>query len=318
MGINIYDLYISFNKNDMKIFNMIMNKILKYQKGNNIMIIHIMFNKSDRIYNIKNYKKKLNCEIHHLYDNNYFTNNIEIDSIEDIIRIFKKNNKPGKNVFMYSGHSDGLLFVNKHIYFISLKEFGYIIKKVLGKKCDLIIGDACLMGNISALNIFKDYTKYMLASPTYYNYESMLEMKKLYKLPNKKDEEKLIITYIKKLMNEYITVEKNKFKAKNFMAHVVLYEMNDNIDKLTNLLLKYKNKFKYHNCAIYKKDFYYLDIICELKDKVPEKVEEAEKYINNIVKYNKYYDIGNNIYGKLIMILRKPYIKFDYDSDIFF
>jgi ribosome-associated translation inhibitor RaiA len=94
--------------------------------------------------------------------------------------------------------------------------------------------------------------------------------------------------------------------------------MNNNIDKLTKLLIKYKNKFKYHHCAIYKKDFYYVDIICELKDKVPEKVEEAEKYINNIVKYNKYYDIGDNLYGKLIMILRKPYLHIDYDSDIFF
>jgi hypothetical protein len=292
--------------------------MIQYQKGNNIMVIHIIFKKSDKIYNIKNYKKRLNCEVINFYDNKYFRDNIEIGSIEDIIKIFKKNNGPGKNVFMYSGHSDGLLFVHKHIYFLSLKEFGYIIRKVLGKKCDLIIGDACLIGNISALNIFKDYTKYMLASPTYYNYESMLEMKRLYKLPNKKDEEKIMITYCKKLMDEYIKVEKNKFKAKDFMAHTVLYEMNNNIDKLTNLLLKYKNKFEYHTCAIYKKDFYYVDIICELKDKVPEKLEEAEKYINNIVKYNKYYDIGGNLYGKLIMILRKPYLKFDYDSDIFF
>jgi hypothetical protein len=317
MGINIYNLYISFN-NDIKIFNIIMDKMVKYQKNNNIIVIHLIFKPTDKIYNIKNYNKKINCEIIHLNNNNYSRYNTEIETLEDIIKIFKKNNKKGKNIFIYSGHSDGLLFVHKNINFLSLSEFAYIIKKVLGKKCDLIIGDACLMGNISALNIFKDYTKYMVASPTYYNYESMLEMKKLYKLPNKKEGEKLMITYIKKIMDEYIRNAKIKFKAKDFMAHIVLYEMNNNIDKLTNLLLKYKDKFEYHKCAIYKKDFYYLDIICELKDKVPEKVKEAKKYINNIVKYNRYYDIGNNLYSKLIMILRKPYLKFDYDIDIFF
>jgi hypothetical protein len=90
--------------------------------------------------------------------------------MKDIIDLYKMlsdvdhNDSPvPPNVFIYSGHSDGLIFGHKRIYFISMNDFAEIIIGVLGKKCDMVWCDTCLSGNISSLNSLKDATRYFIS-----------------------------------------------------------------------------------------------------------------------------------------------------------
>jgi hypothetical protein len=315
MKLNIFDLYISFCKNDVKIFEKIIKKVIEYHNGNPIIIIHFIFNKEDKVYNIKKMNQTIPCELIMIRDNICSRMNLFIETLEDIIDLFKINiSNKGKNIFIYSGHSDGLILGHKHVYFISMDDFREIVVSVLGKKCDLIWGDACLMGNIGTLNSLRDATKYLIASPMYYNYDSVLELKNLYRFPEKKDTDRLI-TYGKNMIDEYMKIQRKKFIYKYFMVNIVFYEMNSYVDKLVNIVLNHKDKFEYDLCSINKRDYYYVDILCVAKNINENKIKD---YLDKIIKYKKQYDIGNNLDSKLLIILREPYPHLEYDNISFF
>lgn len=315
MKINIYDLYISFCKNDIKIFEKIIKKVIEYHNGNPIIIIHFIFNKDDKIYNIKTLKEDIPCEIILIQDNQYSRTHLYIRDLTDIVTIFLQlQSEKGKNVFIYSGHSDGLILGYKHIYFISMDDFSEIILGVLGKKCDLVWGDACLMGNISSLHSLKNATKYLIASPMYYNYDSVLELKNLYRYR----EDDSMFDYSKRMIDEYMRNQRKKFIYKYFMVNIVLYEMNLYVSKLVNIIMKHKDRFEYDLCSMSKRDYYYLDILCALKQIDSKDKKKVKNYLDKIILYKKQYDIGNNLDSKLLIILREPYSHLEYDNPLFF
>jgi hypothetical protein len=290
-----------------------------------------MFDQNDKIYNIENYPFDIQGEVIWIQNNpsDLYSIPFHFRSINDIIQFFKLNRHSGKNIFIYSGHSDGLLFGDKHIYVLNLQDFREIILKTLGKKCDLIICDACLLGNINALETFKDTTRYIISSPNYYNYDSFLELKSLYLPPDD------LYNFCKRIIDEYMEVQKKNFKSKTFMISIGLYKMNSYLDKLIEIVHKYKDQFK-NTCILNKKDDYYLDIGCEMNlVKDPEDfvrlnhVSEDtshhikdkklfDQYLQKILVYERHYKISNQRNNKLLIILKKPYDYLEYPENKFF
>ena len=102
------------------------------------------------------------------------------------------------------------------------------------------------------------------------------------------------------------------------MVNIVLYEMNSYINKMINIIMKYKNQFEYDLCSMSKKDYYYVDILCGLNRIDSNEKDKVKNYLDKIIKYKKQYDIGNNLDSKLLIILREPYLHLEYDNISFF
>ena len=327
MSINIYSLYLTFNNYDRDTLYKVLNDIIinkektnKLNKLNDniIKILHIRFHKGDELHTVRNINKSLDCEYITIINNQLNITQLKINKINDIIQLFRnntqnKNNKKLLSVFMYSGHSNGMHFVHNKIHLITIKDFSYIIIKTLKKKADIIIIDACLCGSINFLNNVKNCTNYVIASPSYFIYTSYLSMKSILDYPEKKD----IILYGKNIINEYVKSVKSEFVYKDFALNLVLYEINENLIELIKIVKKYKNDYNMHKCKINKNDYYYIDIICGLKNINYNNMNDINNKMKSIVKYQKYYDIGNNLITKMIVILKKP-SKFVINPDEFF
>ena len=314
MKINIYSLYLTFNKDDIKIFYDVLKKIIIYNNHQNIKILHVRFHKNDVLHTIRDNKNKLDCEYITIINGKLSITQINIYKIHDIISLFKEDKSSGINIFTYSGHSDGLHFIHRKIHLLSVKDFGYIIKKILMKKADYIICDICLCGNINFLNILKNNTKYVIASPSYFSYLSILTMKNMYIYPTDKN----LITFGKNIIKEYIKISiKDKHIYKSFNTNLVLYEINDKLLELIKLVKKYKNDYNMHLCKINKDDYYYIDVLCALKSANYNNMDDVKDMFNSIVKYQKDVNIGNNIVSKMIVILKKPSRFVNKDDEFF-
>jgi hypothetical protein len=294
---------------------------MKIHNDNNIKIVHIRFNINDTIDNIKYNKKILDSEIITIKNGKLFIEQTQIRSLKDIIKIFKKNNLSSRNVFIYSGHSDGLFLIHRKIHLLSLKDYMYIIKNVLGNnKADLIYGDACLMGNIGALYIVKKYTKYFIGSPSYYDYQSVLSMEHLYKFPD--EGYNRLVNYGKSIIDEYIYKLEKSFKYKSFVLNLALYEMNEDLQEFINIVKVYRKDFPYNKCAINKVDYYYVDIACAFQKMKYNDMDFINRKMNNFIKYHRYHDVGNNLISKLMIILKNPtlykYKRIEDEEQIFF
>jgi hypothetical protein len=314
MKINIYSLYLTFNKDDIKIFYDVVKQIIINNNHQNIKILHVRFHKNDVLHTIRNNKNKLDCEYITIINGKLSITQVNIYKIHDIISLFKQNKSSGINIFTYSGHSDGLHFIHRKIHLLSVKDFGYIIKKTLMKKADYIICDICLCGNIGFLNIVKNNTKYVIASPSYYSYLSILTMKNMYIYPKDNN----IITFGKNIIKEYIkTSIKDKHIYKSFNTNLVLYEVNDKLLELIKIVKKYKNDYNMHKCKINKEDYYYIDVLCALKSVNYDDMSSIKEMYKSIIKYQKYINIGNNIVSKMIVILKKPNQFVNKDNEFF-
>jgi hypothetical protein len=60
---NIFGLYISCSQSERKSFEGILDKIIKYHKGNRILLIHFIFHNNDKIDHIRNLSRKIPCVI---------------------------------------------------------------------------------------------------------------------------------------------------------------------------------------------------------------------------------------------------------------
>ena len=296
--INIHNIYMTYDDDERIVFYNIFTDMLKYNSNNNITVIHFRFNKTDIVDNIEYIDNPLDAEIITIKGNKLMIKQTKIKSLQNIIDIYKENTTYDRNVFVYSGHSDGLYLIHKKIFLLSLKNFTEIIKKSIGKKADLIIGDACLLGNISSLNTCKDAAKYMISSPGYYGYTSMLSMKSLYKFPGHGKHK--LIRYGEKLIDEYI----DNIKVS---ANIILYKLhNQDLLDIINVMKQYKDKLRHYVCAINKQDYYYIDVECGLIDIGYQDFVSFQNKLDNIVKYHRYKRINESKISRLLIILKKP------------
>jgi hypothetical protein len=190
---------------------------------------------------------------------------------------------------------------------MNLQDLATLIISITGKKLDLFIADSCLLGSINALDILRSSTKYVLASPSYCDYLSFLETKSLFR------PKATIVEYSKRLIKEIIKLYRTQFQDKSFMIHFCLYAMNKHLAKLIQKIKENKNLLEIDKkdiCAINQKDYYYADLLCTLsKHKI-----DISNLIHHIIIYNDYFDIGQNRYSDLILILEKPYDHFTYQD----
>jgi hypothetical protein len=217
------------------------------------------------------------------------------------------NKEYNQNIFIYSGHSDGIIISHHRMYVMNLVDLSILIQSIKGKKFDLFIADTCLLGSINALEKLRSCTKYVLASPSYCDYLSFLQTRSLYQ------SNASMLKYIKNIVKEMITMYSKVFSEKSFMIHFCLYHLNSSLNKLIQVVQDNKKFFKIDKkdiCAINGKDYYYTDLICTLgKNNI-----DVSDLMEKIIIHNDYLDVGNNRYCDLILILEKPYDHFSYQD----
>jgi len=189
-----------------------------------------------------------------VYTNSIFNETV-IYNFEDLVDLFKFESNGKKNAFVYSGHSNGLYLMKHNIRILRVEDFCELSYRTLKQKADVIIFDCCLCGNISVLNIALPFAKYLIAASSYWSYLSILHCEELYR---PYDLKQTLINAVK----SFIVMEENT--KKTFTTDIMLYELNDSVKELVNMILLYKNKIGGGNYIIDKR--YYKDIYCVFKD----------------------------------------------------
>jgi len=246
---NIHSLYVTRSIQEREYFYKLLEFTLQFK--NYIKIVHLDFKWDDEYDNMK-YNN-------HLIVANVYTNGqlkiINIYNFEDLVKLFEIKINGNRNVFVYSGHSNGLFLMKHNIRILRVEDFCELSFRTLNKKADCIIFDCCLCGNINVLNISFDFTDYLIGSTSYWSEFSILHTKAIY---GNGDTVKLLKNSIK----EFITIEKNQKDP--FITDIMLYQLNDSVKKLINLVIQYKDYFKDFNYIIDKR--YYKDLMCAFKD----------------------------------------------------
>lgn len=225
---NIYNLYISFSNQDYKVFQNILQKVNQNIGINNLLIVHLDLSKRNKVRILK----FENQQVQESFD--------QVQSVQELVSLFqtKWNREYKKNIFIYSGHSDGIIISHHRMYVMNLADLSILIQSIRGKIFDLFIADTCLLGSINALDKLRSCTKYVLASPSYCDYLSFLEAKYLYQ------SNASILKYVKNLVKEMILMYSKVFSEKSFMIHFCLYHLNSSLDKLIQVVQDNKKLFQ--------------------------------------------------------------------------
>jgi hypothetical protein len=255
--VNIYSLYVTRSKAERDYFYKIL-QFIKKKSVNSVNLVHLDFRYDDVYHNMK-YNNKLITAFVYTFGDNVSLEKVEIYNLEDLKSLFKKNDNLDKNVFVYSGHSDGINLKKSKIEILRIQDFCEIINNTLGgEKADLIIYDCCLCGNINCLSISRNYTKYVIAATSYWSYMSALMTKAIYTNLN-------IIDYCKTIVNETINLENGGDQKEIYHTSFVIYSMNKNLDVLIDFVLKNKHLIdKKENNVI--NNYYYKSLNCSFKE----------------------------------------------------
>ena len=317
---NIFSLYVSRSQEEYRYFQQIIKKIESNVIENNVQIIHLLFKYNQKIDFIKFHNQPINASIYHFNslknESNSFFNTI-IYNLDDLIKLY---NVPlnGKNIFIYSGHGDGVYLKKGKIKLLRTEDFIEIVQLTVGK-ADLIIFDCCLQGNINCLNICYNYTKYLIASTSYQSDISILITKSIFKNDNVS-----ILNFAKNVLMEEIQIESSTKMA--YLTDFVIYEMNEYLIKLIQLTLNNLKYFDFHKSNVIN-FLYYKDIYCCFKDKfidinpLLDKFVKFQRYKPNTICTTKKLKKKNNysIASKLMIVLKNPTrIQIPTLSDIFY
>jgi hypothetical protein len=247
---NIYSLYVTTTRSERKYFKMLLTIIKNF--NNFVNIVHLDFKYNETVKNLKINKKVINYTNYVFENGNVIIKTGTIVSLDSLIEVYKLYNiKEGKNIFMYSGHSNGLYLKRHKINILEVQDFCDITFQVLKKKVDLIVFDCCLCGNINCLSVCRNYTDYIIASSGYWSELSLLQTKSIY-----------LTEDYKKMIDEMITIEN---KGKNFITNYVLYNLNEYLNVLIKLVNIHFFQFKSSKSYVIDK-VYYKDLECCFKD----------------------------------------------------
>lgn len=291
---NIYSLYVTTTKDEREYFYMLIDKIRLFK--NFITIVHLDFYFNDTVKNININKKKLSYTKYSFNNRVLHVKTGFIVNLQDLVNCFESTQ--GNNIFMYSGHSNGIYLMRHNIRLLTIQDFCGLVYGVLKKKADLIIFDCCLCGNINCLSICKGYTDYVIASSGYWSELSMLQTKSIYSSRNYKD-----------IITEMISLENNN--NDNFITNYVLYNLNKYFDNLVSLTLKYKDQFKSKSYVIDK--VYYKDLECCFKDlgidirDILGKIIEYQRFkVHKCHSVKKSSKASKSYPSSMFIILRSP------------
>ena len=312
---NIYSLYVTRSREEREYFYKVLEQLGNNVQRTNVQIVHLDFKYTDVYYNMKFYKQSINAVKYTLKNGLFNKKSSIIYDFDDLVRLYTPNS--GKSIFIYSGHSDGMYLVKHNIRILRIEDFCELTFKVLGgRKADLIIFDCCLCGNIGCLSICRDYTNFVIASTSYWSYLSVLETPSLYS----KNTDTLFLG--KNVINDIIHIEETT--KDTFKTEFCLYEMNDSLNKLIELVLKYKDSFNLKKSYIMEKS-YYKDIECEFKENFNIDISFILKGFIRFqrfpVKKCQHRKVSKNANksaaSSLVIILKRPIHEIPTKADIF-
>jgi len=307
---NIYSLYVTRSKEEREYFYKLVqhvNNITSFVK-----IVHLDFKYNDVYENMKYSNKLINAFVY-TFGKEKTLEKVSIYNLEDLKKLFKKNVSGKKNIFVYSGHSDGINLVKNKIRILRIQDFCEIVSNTLnGEKADLIIYDCCLCGNINSLSINRFYTKYVIAATSYWSYMSVLMTNVIYQNYNNFED------YCKGIVDQTIKLENTD--TNTYHTSFVIYSMNKYLDLLIQFVLTNKELIdKKKNNVI--NNYYYKSLECNFKE-LPflNKIIIHQRFKKNTCYYKKLGKKTNHgIPTKLMVIIKNP-IKngIPTDGDIFY
>ena len=306
---NIYSLYVTRSREEREYFLKVLNVQIT-----NVQIVHLDFKYTDSVFNIRFYRQPITAVKYTFKNNSFVKKSSVIYDFDDLVRLYSP--EQGKNIFIYSGHSDGMYLLKHNIRLLRIEDFCDLTFKVLGKKTDLLIFDCCLCGNIGCLSICRDYSHFVIASTSYWSFLSVLETEALYSdIPDTS-------LLAKNIINEITMIEETT--KDTFKTCFCLYEMNDSLNNLIKLVLQYKNSFNLKKSYVIEKS-YYKDIECEFKENFDIDISfilkgfirfqrfHIEKCQNTKVSKNANKSAASSI----IIILKRPIRDIPTRADIF-
>ena len=203
---NIYSLYVTRSKDEREY----LYRVLEFIQRNkySAQIVHMDFKWNAEVSNIRFNKQSIPVKKYN-YIHGYPTiKTYTITCLDDLIKLYI--HIPGKSLFMYSGHSDGMYLVKHNIRLLRIEDFCYFAKSIIHTKADVFVFDCCLCGNINCLSVCRGYTDYIIASTSYWSFLSILETHGIYEPANN------MVDYCKKMIRQLIRIEK---KNKRYFHH---------------------------------------------------------------------------------------------------
>jgi len=309
MNLNIFNIYVTRSREERNYFKKITEFIKKINDSTSfIQIVHLDFKYNQVVKNMKYFRQKMVVTVYNKFVYNKFVYNNSvyqkiIYNLDDLINIFTVPQNNNKNIFIYTGHGNGIYLMKKNVRPLRTEDFCEIIERTV-KKADLVIYDCCLQGNIACLTITYPFAKYVIASTSYQSYISVLITNNLYLFNGN------FLDYCKNILQELSI--KEPLQTHTYKTDFVLYEMNENVLKIAELVLKYKHLFNYHKSYVIDYN-YYKDLHCAFK----ELKIDIDPLLNSIVKYQRYHQTkcvnkvinkkANKSSGsKLLIVLKSP------------
>jgi hypothetical protein len=304
MGLNIYNLYITRSKPELEYFKKLVHFLSYVElKETHLQVVHLDFKSKDSIPNIKYNLTKMIATVYTFSSAERTVYQTVIYNLDNLISLYK--HRSGPNVFIYTGHSDGMYLVKKKVRILRIEDFCELTFKVnKGVKADLMIFDCCLCGNIGALYLCYNFTNYVIGSTSYQSYLSLLHTHCAYRFNGN------IVNYAKEIIKELGNKEKSDDQA--YDSNFSLYSMNEHLLKLIDLVLQFKNRFDYRKSFVI--DYsYYKDIECLFK----ELAMDINGLLDKIVVFNRYQKqkcINRKLHkkkdysipSKLMIVLKRP------------
>uniref|UniRef100_A0A6C0AYQ4 Uncharacterized protein n=1 Tax=viral metagenome TaxID=1070528 RepID=A0A6C0AYQ4_9ZZZZ len=305
MVLNIYDLYITRSKPELDYFYRLVHFLKYVELGNTtVQLVHLDFRSNSVVPNIRFNNTEMISRVYTFTNDNRSVREAVIYNLNELIKLYTY--RPGTNVFVYTGHSDGMYLVKRKVRLLRVEDFCELVSQVnKGQKADLIVFDCCLCGNIGTLYVCSSYTKYVLASTSYQSFLSILETNNTYKWPGD------IKVYTKNIIKEIGSFEKIEKDA--YDSNYSLYSMNEYLLQLIQLVLRYKEQFNYSKSYVID-SAQYKDIECAFQDLGID----VTPLLNKIVVFNRYPDKpkcvnrkiskkkDQSIPSKLMIVLKRP------------
>lgn len=253
---NIYSLYISRSKPELDYFYRILHTLQFTElKNTTVQMVHIDFRSNDNIPNIRFQNTEMTAFVYTFEPGKRQRTTVTIYNLDTLIGLYVY--RPGTNVFIYSGHSDGMYLAKKKVRLLRIEDFCELSRFVNNnKKADLMIFDCCCCANIGTLYVCYNFTKYLMASTSYQSYLSVLETQSLYKSTTD------IPKFVQGVIKELGSLEKIDHNA--YDSNFCLYNLNETVLELVQLTMKYKYQFNYSKS--YTNDYsQYKDLECAFK-----------------------------------------------------
>jgi len=232
--VNIYNLCITRSKPELDYFYKVVHflKFMEFKPGVTLQIVHFDFKSRDRVKNITVNTQPLYVTVYTM-DRVY---QVYVKTLKDIVNLFTppKNNSP--NVWIYTGHSDGIYLARNNIRLFRIEDFCQICSSVIQKPADLMIFDCCLCANINCLYTCYNYTKIVMAASSYQSYLSVIHTQSLYRFNGD------ILKYCRQITREMSSFEKVDSLA--YDSNFNIYRMTPIVLQLAQMTISYRKQFK--------------------------------------------------------------------------